>query len=49
VHLFVAIGDGTLDDGTTLHSCDGARLTGPQQLRFTAGSSGAELLVWATA
>ncbi len=49
VHLFVALGDGTLDDGSTLHTGDGARLTAPQRSRFTAGSAGTELLVWATA
>jgi redox-sensitive bicupin YhaK (pirin superfamily) len=49
VHLFVALGDGMLPDGTALATGDGARVTGPQELRFTAGPAGAELLVWATA
>jgi redox-sensitive bicupin YhaK (pirin superfamily) len=49
VHLFVALGDGTLDNGTELSTGDGVRLAGAQELRFTAGSAGAELLVWATA
>ncbi|MGZ4738101.1 MAG: pirin family protein [Ilumatobacteraceae bacterium] len=49
VHAFVALGDGTLDNGTALGTGDGVRITGPQALRFTAGDTGAELLVWATA
>jgi redox-sensitive bicupin YhaK (pirin superfamily) len=49
VHLFVALGDGMLPDGTALATGDGARVTGPQELRFTAGPAGAELLVWTTA
>jgi hypothetical protein len=38
-----------LDDGTSLATGDGVRITGKQELRFTAGDDGAELLVWATA
>ncbi len=49
VHVFVALGDGTLDDGTVLTTGDGVRITGKQEIRFTAGTDGAELLVWATA
>jgi quercetin 2,3-dioxygenase len=49
VHAFLALGDGTLDDGTQLATGDGVRITGPHPLQFTAGSHGAELLVWATA
>jgi redox-sensitive bicupin YhaK (pirin superfamily) len=49
VHVFVALGDGTLDSDTALSTGDGVRITGPQALRFTAGQDGAELLVWATA
>ncbi len=49
VHTFVALGDGSLGDGTALGTGDGARITEPQALRFTAGDEGAELLVWATA
>ena len=49
VHVFVALGDGALSDRTSLHTGDGVRITGPQQLQFTAGADGAELLVWATA
>ena len=49
VHAFVALGDGTLDDGTALDTGDGARITGQRALQFTAGRQGAELLVWATA
>jgi redox-sensitive bicupin YhaK (pirin superfamily) len=49
VHAFVALGDGSLSDGTALAEGDAARITGRQDLRFTAGSQGAELLVWATA
>ncbi len=49
VHIFVALGDGSLDDGTTLATGDGVRITGKQDLQFTAGSDGTEILVWATA
>ena len=49
VHVFVALGDGSLDNDTVLSTGDGVRITGPQARRFTAGDDGAELLVWATA
>ncbi|MEY2416783.1 MAG: quercetin 2,3-dioxygenase [Ilumatobacteraceae bacterium] len=49
VHAFVALGDGSLSDNTSLAIGDSARITGKQPLQFTAGSDGAELLVWATA
>jgi len=49
VHVFVALGDGSLSDNTSLATGDSARVTGKQPLQFTAGSEGAELLVWATA
>ena len=49
VHVFVALGDGTLGDNTSLATGDSARITGQQSLQFTAGTEGAELLVWATA
>jgi len=49
VHVFVALGDGSLSDNTSLATGDSARVTGKQPLQFTAGSQGAELLVWATA
>jgi redox-sensitive bicupin YhaK (pirin superfamily) len=49
VHVFVALGDGTLGDTMSLAAGDSARITGRQPLQFSAGSDGAELLVWATA
>jgi quercetin 2,3-dioxygenase len=49
VHVFVALGNGSLSDNTSLTTGDSARITGRQSLQFTAGSQGAELLVWATA
>ena len=49
VHVFVALGGGALSDGTSLATGDGVRISGPQELQFTAGTDGAELLVWATA
>jgi quercetin 2,3-dioxygenase len=49
VHVFVALGDGVLNDGTVLQTGDSARVTGQRPLQLTAGSEGAELLVWATA
>jgi redox-sensitive bicupin YhaK (pirin superfamily) len=49
VHVFVALGDGGLSEGTSLQTGDSARITGKQTLQFTAGDEGAEILVWATA
>jgi redox-sensitive bicupin YhaK (pirin superfamily) len=49
VHLFVALGSGTLDDTESLIAGDGVRVTGEQPTRFAAGSDGAEILIWATA
>lgn len=49
VHAFVALGDGSLSDGAALAAGDAARITGRQDVQFTAGPQGAELLVWATA
>jgi redox-sensitive bicupin YhaK (pirin superfamily) len=49
VHVFVARGSGELDPGGVLSTGDAARLTGADGLGFTAGSDGAEVLIWATA
>ena len=49
VHVFVALGKGALDDGTTLSTGDSARISGSQALNFIAGPDGTEVLVWATA
>jgi len=49
VHVFVALGDGSLSDDTHMSAGDAARITGGDALQFTAGADGAELLVWATA
>jgi redox-sensitive bicupin YhaK (pirin superfamily) len=49
VHVFVALGDGSLSNGAAMAAGDAARITGREALHFTAGSQGAELLVWATA
>ncbi len=49
VHLFVALGGGTLDATGELGQGDAVRLTDPDTTTFTAGDDGAELLVWATA
>ncbi len=53
VHVFVALGSAILDTGvgqpTQLDQGAAARLTDAGQLNVTAGSEGAELLVWATA
>ncbi len=48
VHLFVAVGSGTLDPGGDLTAGDAARLTDAAELTFTAGSGGAEVLIWET-
>ena len=49
VHVFVALGGGALDVVGKLGQGDAVRLTDPATTTFTAGSDGAELLVWATA
>lgn len=49
VHLFVATGSGLLDPGGRLDTGDAARLERPDGLTFTAGDTGAEVLVWTTA
>jgi hypothetical protein len=54
VHIFVAHGDGLLDTGGLagagkLYEGDAVRLTAAGTPVFTAGSAGAELLVWQTA
>ena len=49
VHTFVALGSATLETGEVLEQGAAARLTDGGELRVTAGSDGAELLVWATA
>ena len=47
VHAFVALGSATLDDSDMLEQGSAARLTGAGAITMTAGSQGAELLVWA--
>ena len=53
MHVFVAVGgaslDGTDPDGTRLGTGDAARLTDAGAPTLTAGTGGAEVLVWATA
>jgi len=49
VHVFVARGSGELDPGGALSTGDAARLVDSDGLGFTAGSDGAEVLIWATA
>jgi redox-sensitive bicupin YhaK (pirin superfamily) len=55
VHVFVATGDASLGgdasltDGIELQEGDAARLTDPRRLGLTAGSTGAEVLIWVTA
>lgn len=48
-HVFVATGSAELDGGGRLEEGDAARLTGAGSPALTAGDSGAEVLVWATA
>lgn len=49
VHLFVAVGDASLEGAGALAEGDATRLTAAGDLRLTAGPDGAEVLVWATA
>jgi quercetin 2,3-dioxygenase len=48
VHLFVAAGDAELQDAGALAEGDAARLTSAGSRTLTAGSAGAEVLVWVT-
>lgn len=48
-HVFVAVGNGSLEGIGELGTGDAARLTDAGTLMFTAGPEGAELSVWATA
>jgi quercetin 2,3-dioxygenase len=49
VHLFVPVGSGELEGAGRLGTGDAARLTDAGELALTAGDSGAEVLIWATA
>jgi redox-sensitive bicupin YhaK (pirin superfamily) len=49
VHVFVPVGAGSLEGAGELDEGDTVRLTGAGTPAFTAGPSGAELLIWATA
>ncbi len=49
VHVFVAVGDGSLAEVGALATGDAVRLHDAGALAFTAGPEGAELSVWATA
>ena len=46
VHLYVAKGDVTLEGAGALATGDAARITAADGQRITAGTSGAEILVW---
>ena len=49
VHLFVPIGDRSLEGAGELAEGDAVRLTRAGSPTLTAGPAGAEVLVWATA
>jgi hypothetical protein len=49
VHVFVALGAGTLDGTGPLAQGDAARLTTAVEQTFSATTDGTEILVWATA
>ena len=48
-HLFVAVGDATLEGAGALAEGDAVRLVGAGTPALTAGDHGAEVLVWVTA
>lgn len=48
VHLFVALGEAALEGAGPLDEGDAARLTDAGSAALTAGSTGAEVLIWAT-
>ncbi len=49
VHVFVPGGSAVLDGAGTLSTGDAVRLTGAGSPTLTAGSDGADVLIWATA
>jgi redox-sensitive bicupin YhaK (pirin superfamily) len=49
VHLFVAAGNVDLEGAGALHEGDAARLFGAGTPQLTAGTGGAEVLIWVTA
>jgi len=49
VHVFVALGEADLEGAGALGEGDAARLTAAGSPRLTAGPTGAEVLIWATA
>ncbi len=49
VHVFVALGAGSLASGDLLGAGDAVRLTDAGAVQFTAMTDGTEVLVWATA
>lgn len=49
VHVFVALGSVVLDDSEPLEQGDALRLTNEDSHSISAGSEGAEVIVWATA
>ena len=48
VHVFVALGQGTLDTAGALAQGDAARLTHAGELGFTATADHTEVLIWTT-
>lgn len=48
-HLFIAVGDASLEGAGSLAEGDAARLVGAGSPTLTAGTSGAEVLIWVTA
>jgi hypothetical protein len=48
VHLFVAVGDASLEGAGALAEGDAVRLVGAGSPNLTAGPEGAEVLVWVT-
>jgi redox-sensitive bicupin YhaK (pirin superfamily) len=48
-HVFIAVGSVALEGAGGLAEGDAVRLTGAGSPRLTAGESGAEVLIWATA
>jgi redox-sensitive bicupin YhaK (pirin superfamily) len=48
VHLFVAAGEVDVQDAGVLGAGDAVRLSSAGDLALTAGSTGAEILVWVT-
>ena len=48
LHVYIARGNATLEGAGSLQEADAIRITGVSTIHLTAGSQGAEVLLWET-